>query len=190
MLLDGAQGIGAIPLDMAALGCDYYAASGQKWLCGPVGSGYLYVHADRIEGLPPIVPGYGSVADPLAALDCPPAVGANRFDTGFPASHQTAWSVAALDVLAAPGIGDVHARAAALAAELADELAAGGDRWRRADRRRSCRGRPATRRRSLRLLGEGFVCATCRAPPTCARRLARGRRTGRSSGWPQRGATS
>ncbi len=37
VLLDGAQGIGAIPVDVAELGCDYYAGSGQKWLCGPVG---------------------------------------------------------------------------------------------------------------------------------------------------------
>ena len=29
----------------AQLGCDFYAASGQKWLCGPDGSGYLYVRA-------------------------------------------------------------------------------------------------------------------------------------------------
>ena len=46
VLLDGAQGIGAVPVDVAALGCDYYAASGQKWLCGPSGSGYLYVRRD------------------------------------------------------------------------------------------------------------------------------------------------
>src|SRR4051794_15737823 len=35
LLLDGAQGLGAVPLDMRELGCDYYAASGQKWMCGP-----------------------------------------------------------------------------------------------------------------------------------------------------------
>ena len=34
LLLDGAQGLGAVPVDVRALGCDYYAASGQKWLCG------------------------------------------------------------------------------------------------------------------------------------------------------------
>ena len=37
VLLDGAQGLGAIPVDVGVLGCDYYAASGQKWLCGPLG---------------------------------------------------------------------------------------------------------------------------------------------------------
>ncbi len=53
VLLDGAQGLGAVPVDVRALGCDYYAASGQKWLCGPVGSGYLYVRESRIEELFP-----------------------------------------------------------------------------------------------------------------------------------------
>ena len=37
VLLDGAQGIGAVPVDVRALGCAFYAGSGQKWMCGPVG---------------------------------------------------------------------------------------------------------------------------------------------------------
>jgi L-cysteine/cystine lyase len=39
VVLDGAQGLGAVPVDVRALGCDFYAASGQKWLCGPGGMG-------------------------------------------------------------------------------------------------------------------------------------------------------
>ena len=35
ILYDGAQGLGAIPVDAAELGCDFYAAAGQKWLWGP-----------------------------------------------------------------------------------------------------------------------------------------------------------
>ncbi|HEY2638100.1 MAG TPA: aminotransferase class V-fold PLP-dependent enzyme, partial [Solirubrobacteraceae bacterium] len=49
LLLDGAQGIGAIPLDMGALDCDWYAASGQKWLCGREGTGCLYVSERQLE---------------------------------------------------------------------------------------------------------------------------------------------
>ncbi len=37
VLLDGAQGVGAVPVDVHALGCDAYAGAGQKWLCGPDG---------------------------------------------------------------------------------------------------------------------------------------------------------
>ena len=40
VLLDGAQGVGAVPVDVVALGCDAYAGAGQKWLCGPDGTGH------------------------------------------------------------------------------------------------------------------------------------------------------
>ena len=56
MLLDGAQGVGAVPVDVSALGCDAYAGAGQKWLCGPDGTGMLYVSArlrERLVGVAP-----------------------------------------------------------------------------------------------------------------------------------------
>ncbi|HTR88500.1 MAG TPA: aminotransferase class V-fold PLP-dependent enzyme, partial [Solirubrobacteraceae bacterium] len=43
VLLDGAQGVGAVAVDVRALGCGAYAGAGQKWLCGPDGAGMLYV---------------------------------------------------------------------------------------------------------------------------------------------------
>jgi L-cysteine/cystine lyase len=48
LLVDGAQGVGAIDVDPAALGADAYAGPGQKWLCGPNGVGFLWV-ADGFE---------------------------------------------------------------------------------------------------------------------------------------------
>lgn len=50
---DGAQSVGAIPVDMHSLGVDYYAFSGQKWLCGPEGSGGLFVRDDMLSSLEP-----------------------------------------------------------------------------------------------------------------------------------------
>lgn len=158
VLLDGAQGLGAIAFDVRSLGCDFYAASGQKWLCGPIGSGYLYVRGDRIEDLSPIAPGYGSLADPLKALDLDLKAGAARFEAGLPPSHQSAWALAAMDVLAAAGMKDVLRRGPALAARLAGDLAARGHTvaprgdstlvsWEAAD--------PAAE--SKRLASEGFV---------------------------------
>ena len=41
VLVDGAQSVGAIPVDVGAL--DYYTVSGQKWLCGPDTTGALYI---------------------------------------------------------------------------------------------------------------------------------------------------
>jgi L-cysteine/cystine lyase len=54
VLADGAQTAGHIELDMNALGVDFYAISGQKWLLGPQATGALYVkheHARIIEPL-------------------------------------------------------------------------------------------------------------------------------------------
>lgn len=126
VLLDGAQALGAIPVDVHSLGCEYYAASGQKWLCGPIGSGYLYVGEQAIEGLSPAAPGYGSLSDPSRPLDLPLRDGAGRFDGGLPPSHHAAWALAALDVLEGAGLGPVQDRAAQLSGRLADLLAERG----------------------------------------------------------------
>lgn len=49
VLVDGALAFGQIPVDIAALGCDYYATSLHKWLAAPLGTGMLYVRRDTIE---------------------------------------------------------------------------------------------------------------------------------------------
>jgi L-cysteine/cystine lyase len=120
LLLDGAQGLGAVPVDVKALGCDFYAASGQKWLCGPLGLGYLYVRRERIPELLPLWAGYGSLEDPARPLDLVLHDDARRFDAGLVPPQQAAWALASLDVLAAAGLEAVMKRAA----ELADRLAA------------------------------------------------------------------
>jgi L-cysteine/cystine lyase len=71
VLLDGAQGLGAIPVDPRELGCAFYAAAGQKWLCGPDQSGFLYVHEDWIDRLGAPWPGYQSLADAQRAAELP-----------------------------------------------------------------------------------------------------------------------
>jgi L-cysteine/cystine lyase len=127
VLLDGAQGIGAIPLDLAALGCDFYAASGQKWLCGPNGLGYLYARADLARELPAPWPGYAALADPARPFDLELHPDARRFSVGYPPAHHVEWAHAALDVLEEAGLAAVQERAAELAAGLAARL---GDRVR------------------------------------------------------------
>lgn len=125
-LLDAAQGIGAIPVDVHALGCDYYAASGQKWLCGPEGSGCLYVRADRLDELEPPWPGYSTLADHDRILDSALSEGVRRLDHGFPSALRSTWAVAAMGVFERAGWGWVHDRAATLAQRLADRLAERG----------------------------------------------------------------
>ncbi len=122
VLLDAAQSLGAVPVDVHALGCDFYAGSGQKWLCGPEGSGCLFVRPDRLDDVLVPWPGYSSLADPHNALGSEWAEGAARLDHGFPAGMRSAWALASLGVLEAAGWDWVHSRAAGLAAWLADRL--------------------------------------------------------------------
>lgn len=42
-VVDGAQAVGHIAVDVVALGCDAYATSGHKWLMGPKGTGFVYI---------------------------------------------------------------------------------------------------------------------------------------------------
>ncbi len=51
--IDGAQSAGQVPFDLHAIGCDSYATSGHKWLCGPHGTGLLYVREDRLDAVWP-----------------------------------------------------------------------------------------------------------------------------------------
>jgi len=61
VLIDGAQSAGAIPVDVKALGVDFYAIPMQKWLCGPDGTGALYVRRDALSYVSPTYVGYWSV---------------------------------------------------------------------------------------------------------------------------------
>jgi L-cysteine/cystine lyase len=126
VLLDAAQSIGAVPADVHELGVDFYAASGQKWLCGPEGSGCLYVRGDRLDQLEIAWPNYGSIDAPEHALELTPAEGTKRLDHGFPPGLRSAWALASLSVFEAAGWDWVHQRAAELAASLADGLAERG----------------------------------------------------------------
>src|SRR4029078_10629942 len=58
VILAGATGAAAVPVDVGELGCAAYAAAGQKWLCGADGSGMLYVDPRRRDRIRPISPSY------------------------------------------------------------------------------------------------------------------------------------
>jgi len=52
VLLDGAQAVAHVPIDVTSLGCDFYAFSGHK-LYGPTGVGVLYGRAELLDAMPP-----------------------------------------------------------------------------------------------------------------------------------------
>src|ERR1019366_7949190 len=123
VLLDGAQGVGAVPVDVHALGCDAYAGAGQKWLCGPDGTGMLYVTPGLRERLSVSRRGYGNLADPSAGVEASLHEDARRFDTLALNAETVAAALAAVEVLGEAGWAAVHERAISLAASLAEQLA-------------------------------------------------------------------
>jgi isopenicillin-N epimerase len=61
--VDGPHALAMLDLNLDSLGCDYYCGSGHKWLCGPFGSGFLWVHPRRRDAIQtPIVSWGGSIA--------------------------------------------------------------------------------------------------------------------------------
>ncbi len=81
VLVDGAQSAGAIPIDVKALGVDFYAIPMQKWLCGPDGTGALYARSEALNYVSPTYVGYWSIkheGDAEWALED----GAQRFELG------------------------------------------------------------------------------------------------------------
>ena len=126
VLLDGAQGVGAVAIDVAQLGCAFYAGSGQKWLCGPIGTGMLWISPDWSKRLPATGPTYMNLEVPGAGLDAVPRQDAARHDTSAQSPEAVAAALAALEVLGGLGWPAVHERAAGLAAQLADALAERG----------------------------------------------------------------
>jgi selenocysteine lyase/cysteine desulfurase len=126
VVLDGAQGVGAIPVDVRALGCDAYAGAGQKWLCGPDGIGMLYVAPALRERLDVRRRGYGNLLDPNAGLEAQVHEDGRRFDTFALSAEALATALAAIDMLELAGWHAVHERAATLAARLAELLALTG----------------------------------------------------------------
>jgi len=126
VLLDGAQGAGAVPVDVRALACDGYAAAGQKWLCGPEGTGLLYISPALRERMLPAAPGYVNLVDASAGLDAVPWEDARAYDTPALPTASLTHALASLDVLEEAGWDLIHAGAAYLAARAADALAAAG----------------------------------------------------------------
>jgi selenocysteine lyase/cysteine desulfurase len=122
VLLDGAQGVGAVDVDVRRLGCAAYAASGQKWLCGADGTGMLYVAPDFLERVNPTRPGYTAFEDATRGLDSTFSAEARKLDAISLPREGLALSLTALELLVATGLEDIQARAASLAAQLAGRL--------------------------------------------------------------------
>jgi cysteine desulfurase / selenocysteine lyase len=120
LLLDGCQAVPRMPVDVAALGCDFYAFSGHK-LYGPTGIGALWGRTNLLDSMPPWQGG-GAMIDKVTFAETtyldPPA----RFEAGTPHIVGAIGLHAAVDWVQGIGMDAIHAHEAALVAECREAL--------------------------------------------------------------------
>ncbi len=122
LLVDGAQRVQHGPVDVQALGADFYAFSGHK-VFAPTGVGVLWGRGEALAALPPFLGGGGMIGRVTAAATtyaAPP----RRFEAGTPPIAQAIGLGAALDWLRALVWEELNAHSARLAQRLIGELAA------------------------------------------------------------------
>jgi cysteine desulfurase / selenocysteine lyase len=124
LLLDGCQAVPRLPVDVRAIGCDFYAFSGHK-LYGPTGIGCLWGRADLLDMLPPWQGG-GAMIDTVEFTGSTFAAPPQRFEAGTPHIVGAIGLHAAIDWIRAIGLPAIHAHENALAAEAREALRALG----------------------------------------------------------------
>ncbi|MDR3096207.1 MAG: SufS family cysteine desulfurase [Paraburkholderia sp.] len=120
VLVDGAQAIAHLPVDVAALDCDFYAFSGHK-VYGPTGIGALYAKANLLEAMPPWQGG-GDMIRSVTFEKTEYNVIPWRFEAGTPNIAGAVALAAALDYLSAIGVEVAGAHEADLLAYATDAL--------------------------------------------------------------------
>jgi kynureninase len=119
VLLDAYQSVGAVPLDVTALGVDFATGGSVKWLCGGPGAGWLYVRPDLAERLEPSLVGWQAHADPFAfEPEIRYAAGAARFLTGTPNVPALYAATAGYDIVEEVGVEQIRGRSLALSDRL------------------------------------------------------------------------
>ena len=118
------QAVGAVPLDMKALGIDFASAGTYKWLMGERGLGFLYVR-EELQGtvLPTTRYGHRQVSDfNRAQLSWEPLPGAARYETGGIPVMLAAMANAGIDYVNKLGLPNIRAHAKQLTDRLQKEL--------------------------------------------------------------------
>ncbi|MEV4831099.1 MULTISPECIES: aminotransferase class V-fold PLP-dependent enzyme [unclassified Micromonospora] len=126
VVVDAFQTVGAVPLDVTALGVDVVLGGAHKWLCG-AGTAFLYVRPDLAERLEPAATGWQAGDRALTfRVSTGWAAGAQRFAGGTPYPLTSLISQVGLDLLAGVGIGAIRAHSLALTQRVLDRAAAAG----------------------------------------------------------------
>lgn len=122
ILIDGCQAVPRLPVDVAAIGCDFYVFSGHK-LYGPTGIGVLWGRAELLDRMPPWQGG-GSMIDKVTWERTTYAPPPGRFEAGTPHIVGALGLHAAIDYVEGIGLDRIHAHEAALVREARAALGA------------------------------------------------------------------
>ena len=119
LLLDGCQAVAHAPVDVTALGCDFYVCSAHK-LYGPTGIGALWARGEVLDAMP-AWQGGGAMIDRVTFARTSYAPAPQRFEAGTPAIIEAVGLHAAVDYIDAIGRGAIaqHEAALTLAARTA-----------------------------------------------------------------------
>ena len=107
LVVDGCQGVVHMPVDVQALGADFYVFSGHK-LYGPNGVGVLWGRGDILADMPPFLGG-GDMIDRVTIARTTYADPPQRFEAGTPAIAETIALGAAIDYVSQIGMDNIRA---------------------------------------------------------------------------------
>lgn len=119
-VVDGSQALPHRPVDVTAIGCDFYALTGHK-MCGPTGTGALWARREHLAAMPPFLGGGEMIKEVRftgTVFNDPP----HRFEAGTPNIAGHIGLGTAVDYLDTLGMGNVEAREAELLAHLNEEM--------------------------------------------------------------------
>jgi len=124
-LADSYQAVGALDLDVRALGVDFVTGGTVKYLLASAGLGFLYVRRDLLDRLLPTQTGWFADEDifRMDISDYSPAADARRFDAGTPPVPNIYAGVAGVSLIEEAGTAAIEAHVAGLADRLVDGLA-------------------------------------------------------------------
>ncbi len=120
-VIDGSQALPHMAVDIAAIGCDFYAFTGHK-MCGPTGTGALWARRELLAAMPPFLGGGEMIREVRyegTVYNDPP----HRFEAGTPNIAGHVGLGAAVAYLDEIGMDAIAAREAALLAHLNEAMA-------------------------------------------------------------------
>ena len=119
-VVDGSQAAPHRTLDIAAIGCDFYAITGHK-MCGPTGTGALWARREHLQAMPPFIGG-GEMIKEVSFEGTVFNEGPHKFEAGTPNIAGFIGLGAAVDYLQSVGMTHIEARESELLAHATEEL--------------------------------------------------------------------